>query len=53
VVRWERMKMPFLERETEEGAWRLMRTDRIIHNRTRAANRERTDERSSSANSHD
>jgi len=38
------MKTPFFERETEEDAWLLMRADRIIHNSTRTANRERTDE---------
>jgi hypothetical protein len=32
------------KQETEEGAWYLMRAGRPIHDRTRAANRERTDE---------
>jgi hypothetical protein len=37
--------MPFILLETEEGAWRLMRADRIIQNGTRAANRKGIDER--------
>ncbi len=39
------VKTEFFERETEAGAWPLMRADRTIHNSTRTANRERTDER--------
>ena len=37
--------MPFFERDTEEGAWPLMRVGRTIHSRTEAANRERANER--------
>ncbi len=47
----ERMKTPFFEQETEEGAWRHVRVDKIIHARTRAANREYANERSTCANS--
>ena len=45
-----RMKTPRFKQETEEGTRRLMRADRIIHNRTRAANRECANERSTCAN---
>jgi len=45
VLRWERMKTEFFERETKEGAWPLMKVSRTIQSRTGAANRERTDER--------
>jgi len=33
VVSWERMKTPCFERETEEGAWRLMRAGRTSNSR--------------------
>jgi hypothetical protein len=46
VVRWERLKMHFFERETEEDTWHVMRVRRAIDNRNRAANRECADERS-------
>ena len=49
MVRWERMKTPFVERDREEGAWRLMRVGRTIDDRIRAANRECANERSTCA----
>jgi hypothetical protein len=45
--------MPACTHEPEAGARRLMRADRIIHNKIRAANRECSDERSPSANNSD
>ncbi len=45
MVRWERMKTEFFERETEAGAWPLMRADRTIQSKTRTANRECANER--------
>ena len=53
MVLWESMKTPCFERDTEEGAWRLMRVSPTIDNRTRAANRVRTDEGSTCANRND
>jgi hypothetical protein len=47
------MKTPSFQRETKEGAWHLMRADRIISKKARAANREGANERSTCANSSD
>ena len=35
VLKWERMKTEFFERETEEGARHIMRAGRTIHSRNR------------------
>ena len=44
------MRVPFFKHENEEATWHLMSVRRTIGNRTRAANRECANERSTCAN---